>query len=101
MDNPGIGTTAAAADAVATIHVRPFRMSTFCFTIFADKPVRVKVRLSLLHLSNASRMAVVSRLKSHLPGQWLLIGIYLAGYSANPPDCLNSQLGFFEAELLH
>ena len=73
MDNPGTGATAAAADAVATIHVRPFRMSTFCFTIFVDKRVRVKVRLSLWHLGNASRMAVVSRLKSHLPGKWLLI----------------------------
>ena len=73
MDNPGSATTAAAADAVATIHVRPFRMSTFCFTIFADKRVKVKVRLSLWHLGNASRTAVVSRLKSHLSGKWLLI----------------------------
>ena len=73
MDNPGTGTAAAAADAVATIHIRPLRMSTFCFTIFVDKRVRVKVRLSLWYLGNASRMAVVSRLKSHLSGKWLLI----------------------------
>ena len=73
MDNPGSGTTATAADAVATIHIRPFRMSTFCFTIFVDKRVRVKVRLSLWHLGNASRMDDVSREKSHLSGKWLLI----------------------------
>ena len=48
-------------------------MSTFCFTIFVDKRVKVKVRLSLWHLGNAFRMAVVSRLKSHLSGKWLLI----------------------------
>ena len=73
MDKIGTGIIAAAADAVATIHVRPFRMSTFCFTIFADKRIRVKVKLSLWYLGNASRVADVRRLKSHFLGKWLLI----------------------------
>ena len=102
MDNPGTGIIAAAADAVATIHVRPFRMSTFCFTIFVDKPFMVKVRLSLWYLGNASRMAGVSRFsKSHFLGKWLLIRNISCWSLSRSPRLFEQLARSFEARLLH
>ena len=75
-DNPGIGTIAAAADAEATIQIRPLRTSTFLFNISVDKLFRTprdKVKLSRWYLGSTSRMAFLSRSNSHFAGWWLLI----------------------------
>ena len=76
IDSPGTGTAATPADIPATMNIRPLKIATFLFRIPFDKTVRLsrdKVSASFLYLGNASRIALVSRLKSHLPGWWLLI----------------------------
>ena len=75
-DTPGTGTAATPADIPAARNIRPLKIATFLFRIPFDKTVRLsrdKVSASLLYLGNASRIALVSRLKSHLSGWWLLI----------------------------